>query len=353
MTWFSPSIWGDTDGFSWIQRFLHGTWIGRVLVTTVWKIISADVVELCGFDKHPETSKLKAWIPLMYTATSLSMLNYEQDFFELVRSGNIKVHIADIEKLSPGRVHLSNGTALESDVLMAYGGWQQSPSLKFLPEGIEAELGLPHSQSNTEWDPNTGEQAKLIKHADDEILSKLPMLRNQPQFPNFVPITKQDGAVVRNPKPQSGYMLYRFMAPQSPRLLRYHDIAFTGYTYNLSIPTTAHIGGLWISAYFDGKLAHNPSAIAADKDEFEKLRYENVLYNRFGHWRHPVDWDYKAPCFVFDTVSYLSILLRDLGLKTHRKGSLFKEIVSAYGVEDYRNVNEEWAETQVTKPRAD
>ncbi|KAJ6781919.1 hypothetical protein PWT90_10863 [Aphanocladium album] len=353
MTWFSPSIWSETDGFSWIQRFLHRTWFGRLIVSTVWKIISADVIELCGFDKHPETAKLKAWIPLMYTATSLGILNYDNDIFEFVRNGKIKVHVAEIEKLSPGEVHLNDGTSFKSDVMMAYGGWQQSPPVKFLPEGIEAEFGLPHSRTDGEWDPETGEQAKLIKRADSEILSKLPMLKDQPQFPNYVPITKQDGVVTTKPKQQSGYMLYRFLAPQSARMLRYHDIAFSGLMYNLSTLITAHVGGLWISAFLDGKLENNPSAIAADEVAYDKLRYQNVLYNRFGHWRHPVDWSYKTPCFVFDTVTYLSTLLRDLGLKTHRKSSLFQEIVGSYGVEDFRNINKEWKASQAAKAKTD
>lgn len=305
----------------------------------MWKIISSDVIELCGFDNHPETTKLKAWIPLMYAATSLSMLNYETDMFELVRSGMIKMHVGEIEKLSPREVHLGDGTTFRSDVMMAYAGWQQLPPVKFLPEGFEAELGLPHSRTDGEWDPETGKQAQLVKRADDEILSKLPMLRDQPLFPNYMPITQQGGVVTTNAKHQTGYMLYRFLAPQSARLLRYHDIAFTGFVYNLSTLTTAHVGGLWISAFLDGKLDNSPSAIAADENAFEKLQYQNVLYNRFGHWRHPIDWNNKAPCFVFDTVTYIGMLLRDLGLETHRKNSLFQEIFCAYGVEDYRNVN--------------
>ncbi|TQV97029.1 flavin-binding monooxygenase-like family protein [Cordyceps javanica] len=349
MTWFSPSIWSETDGFSWVQRFLHRTWLGRLVVSTVWRIISSDVNGLCGFDNHPETAKLKAWIPLMYMATSLGILNYDHDIFELVRSGLIKIHVGEIEKLSPGEVHLADGSTFRADVMMAYGGWQQSPPVKFLPEGIEAELGLPHRRTDGEWDPVTGKQAQLIKRADSEILARLPMLKNQPQFPNYIPVTKQDGIVTTNPKPQTGYMMYRFLAPQSARLLKCHDIAFAGLMYNLSTLTTAHIGGLWISAFLDGRLSHNPSAIAADEKAFDKLRYQNVLYNRFGYWRHPVDWGYKSPCFVFDTVTYIGILLRDLGLKTHRKSSFFQEIFGAYGVEDYRSVNEEWAAARAAK----
>ncbi|ATY59099.1 Flavin monooxygenase [Cordyceps militaris] len=349
MTWFSPSIWSDTDGFSWIQRFLHGTWLGRVAVRALWRIISADVLALVGFDKHPETAKLKARVPLMYMATSLGILNYEHDFLALVRDGRIRVHVGEIARLSPGAVHLADGTAFPSDVMMAYGGWQQAPRIRFLPDGIEAELGLPHSRTDGEWDPATGVQAQLVRRADAEILARLPMLRDQPRFPDYVPVTKQDGVVTSTPRPRTGYLMYRFMAPQSARLLRHHDIAFAGLMYNLSTMTTAHVGGLWISAFLDGTLDNDPSAVAADTDAYGALRYQTVLYNRFGHWRHPVDWGSKSPCFVFDTVTYIGMLLRDLGLKTHRKRSVFQEVFGSYGVEDYRTVNEEWTAAQAAK----
>lgn len=351
MTWFSPSIWADTDGFSSIQRFFQCTWLGRFLVQTVWKIISSDVVQRCGLSGHHEMAKLKPWFPIMYVSASLGILNYDQDFSKLVRTGKIKVHIADIEKLAAGHVHLTDGSSFKSDVIMAHSGWQQSPPIKFLPEGIEAELGLPHSREDGEWDPEAGEHTKLVKRADSEILSRLPVLQTQPQFPNFRPAAKNSNPVANTTNPTTGFMMYRFLAPPSAKLLRCHDIAFAGFQLNLSTLTTAHVGGLWISAYLDGKLANNPSAAAANQESYEKLRYENVLYNRFGHWRHPADWDRKAPSFVFDTVTYHSILLRDLGLETHRKSSLLQEVVGAYGVEDYRTVNEEWAATQATSKK--
>ena len=36
-TWFSPCIWGEYDGFKYIRRMLHGTWLGRWLVDKFWE----------------------------------------------------------------------------------------------------------------------------------------------------------------------------------------------------------------------------------------------------------------------------------------------------------------------------
>jgi len=38
----------------------------------------------------------------------------------------------------------------------------------------------------------------------------------------------------------------------------------------------------------------------------------------------------------------MDLLLADMGLRVRRKKSWWAEITEPYGIEDYRNVNEEW-----------
>ena len=61
LTWMSPCIWGDADGYVRIRRWLHGTWLGRKIVDGFWWVISNDVNTLNKSDAHPETKKLKPW----------------------------------------------------------------------------------------------------------------------------------------------------------------------------------------------------------------------------------------------------------------------------------------------------
>lgn len=122
LTWFSPSIWGDADGYAWIRR-------------------------------------------------GLSINNYDTEFFVLVRDGKIKIYVGDITHLSRRMVHLSDGIFLPADCLTYSTGWIQQSSIKFLPEGIEAELGLPHYSAK---------EPELTKKADTVILSKFPRLTDQP-----------------------------------------------------------------------------------------------------------------------------------------------------------------------------
>lgn len=102
LTCFSPSIWEDADGYGWIRRLFHGTFVGRFFVNLFWKILENDLVTLNRYDEHPETKKLKPWKAAFWTGNSLSILNYPTSIFELVKRGQIHVHVADIVQLSCG-----------------------------------------------------------------------------------------------------------------------------------------------------------------------------------------------------------------------------------------------------------
>jgi cation diffusion facilitator CzcD-associated flavoprotein CzcO len=153
LTWFSPCIWGNVDGYGGIRNFLHGTALGRKIVDIFWSVLGGDVLALNKYDAHPETAKLKPWLPAMYSGTSFSILNYDTDFFQLVKDGKIRVHVSDITHLSPGKVHLSDGVQLPADVLLATTGWGHVPPIRFLPEGIDRQLGLTTSPATRTSSP--------------------------------------------------------------------------------------------------------------------------------------------------------------------------------------------------------
>lgn len=347
LTWFSPCIWGTASGYTGIRNFLHGTAIGRAIVNGFWNVLGGDVMALNKYDSHPDTAKLKPWTPAMFTGPTFSILNYDSNFFDLVKSDLVNIYIGEINHLSPGKVHLADGTELESSAFIANTGWKHVPGLKFLPEGIEKELGIPHTHTKFASEEDLGDYQPLLEKADAEIFYRFPRLKDQPVWnKNYVPITQQEGISSDDKaapcKPLTGYMLYHFILPASERFLKHRDIAFSGVVSNFSNPINAYVQGLWISAYFNGQLRHDPAAAVGDTEAMTKLQYETVLHNRFGQWRYPTDW--RAPSFIFDAVPYLDLLLNDLGLKTHRKKSALDEIFGFYDPSDYRTVNEEWLE---------
>ncbi|KAI0403159.1 hypothetical protein F4802DRAFT_608202 [Xylaria palmicola] len=347
LTWFSPCIWGSADGYFRIRNFYHGTAIGRFIVDTFWKILGGDVITLNKYDSHPDTAKLKPWTEAMFTGASFSILNYEKDIMELVKSDLVNVYIGEIDHLSPGKVHLADGTEFKSDVLLANTGWKHVPPIKFLPEGIEKELGIPHSLESDTAPDDLANQQDLIKRADREILDRFPRLKHQPVWnSNYKPLTEQKGVdsndEVTPYTPLTPYTLYRFIVPPSARFLHTRDIAFAGMISNFSNTIAAHIGGLWTSAYFQGKLTIDPAAVVDDEAALSKLQYETLLHNRWGKWRYPTDWGHKAPSFIFDAVPYFDLLQRDLGLDPHRKKGWFAEMTDPYGPADYEDIVDVW-----------
>jgi len=177
LTWLSPCIWGNEDGYSGVRGFLHSTWLGRKIVDAFWWVLSTDANALMGYDKHLKTQKLKPRHSAFWTGSGLGILNFDGDFLELVREGKVKVHIADVLELGDGSVLLSDGTQLKTDAIVCATGWKARPPLKFLPEGLDAQLGLP---SSTPVSPSSRSE---FEAADAEILSRFPRLQDQPKTP--------------------------------------------------------------------------------------------------------------------------------------------------------------------------
>jgi hypothetical protein len=356
LTWLSPCIWGDADGYGSVRRFLHGTALGRFIVDRFWLILGGDVMTMNKYDAHPATAKLKPWVSAFWVASTLSILNYETDFFELVKRDNVKIHIADITQLSKGKVHLSSGESFDSDALLLATGWKHTSSLKYLPAGLDGRLGLQYSSSASNLEHET-----LAARADAEILSTYPRLKNQPEkSKKFVPLSDIDEQTPADDT-VSGMNLYRFMVPADEELLEAHDIAFSGNLMTFTTPIIAQVQALWITAYFDGKIspltssgsacrsstnARATEAAAEADQQITTVKYSATLHNRFGKWRHPGGWAGRIPDFVFDAMPYIDMLLADLGMNSRRKGGFLKEISEPYGPEDYVNIVDEWVKAQ-------
>ncbi|EGO59251.1 hypothetical protein NEUTE1DRAFT_39453 [Neurospora tetrasperma FGSC 2508] len=362
LTWFSPCVWGAADGYSLIRRFWHGTAIGRAVTNAFWWVLGNDVKTINKYSSHPEIKKLEPWSPAMFVASSFSILNFPSDFFDLIRKGTVNIHIADITRLSPKTVHLSNGSQLETEALCCVTGWKHVPPVKFLPEGIEKDLGLPHSLDGDAEPIFTDE---MVARADEEILSKFPRLRNQPIInKRYKPMTETEGLSVSDETisqaRQTPWTLYRFMVPPSPRFLATRDIAFIGCFCSFSSGLSVYPQALWICAFLDDKLPLSvmPSrkallegnsklkneAVGEKGKTVEQVRYETVLQARFGKWRYPAGHGHQFPDFVFDALPYIDSMLGDLGLKIHRKKSWLAEMTEPYGLEDYKDIVSKYAE---------
>ncbi|KIW60094.1 hypothetical protein PV05_00338 [Exophiala xenobiotica] len=316
LTWLSPCIWGDEDGYSSIRHFLHGTFAGRAIVSTFWKILGSDVVALNKYDSHPELKKLKPWDPAFYVGSSLSIHNYPTSFFDLVREGKVRVHIDEITGFGANSISLASGETLKADVAVMATGWKKEPSLDFLG-GTETEVGLHHSPSDLE---------DLTKEADSEILKQFPSLKTQPERKREL----EDAIAERMNQP---LRMYRFMVP--PAMVSKRNLAFAGMLSCITTSVVATVQAIWISALFDGTLDRLP---ASEED----IKWQTVLHSQFGRWRYPIGYGPRFPDFVFDAVPYVDMLMRDMNLDSHRKAGKMADMFDPYGPEDYVGLIDEW-----------
>ena len=350
LSWFSPCIWGDHDGFGWIRRLLHNTVIGRFLVDTFWKILASDVIALNGYDKHPETKKLKPWTPAFWVGNSLSILNYPTDIFEYVRNGTVKVYIADVDSLSHRTAHLSTGERIQGDAIICSTGWEPRSTIQFLPNGLDKSLGLPQSSTK----PNTAESARVLA-ADDLVLDRLPRLRYQPvrapeqkKFKDLRALDVRHHPALARGEEEEPYRLYRFMVP--PAYINKRSIGFAGALLTIQTTIIAQAQALWLTAYFAHGLAADcqlnqqrpTDDLSKPAFDIDAVTDETLLHSRFCKWRYPAGFGLRFPDFVFDVVPYMDMLLQDLGLKWRRKKSGWSEVFDPYGPEDYKGLIDEW-----------
>ncbi|KAL1606609.1 hypothetical protein SLS60_004014 [Paraconiothyrium brasiliense] len=228
-------------------------------------------------------------------------------------------------RLSEKTVHLSDGKSINVDLLLCATGWKPAPPIKFLPAESELQLGLPHYSQTS--DP-------LVTQADETIFKQLPRLRDKPD----VSMMERGG----NRSPNQPFRLYRFMVP--PSSLEKRNIAFAGMISCLATAVASQVQGLWISAYFDGRLDRLASQ--------EGARWEAVLHSQFTKLRHPYGYGALLPDFAFDAMPYLDMLLKDVGVETRRKDSFFKELFEPYGRWDYVGLISEWKQMHGNNPES-
>jgi hypothetical protein len=363
----SPCPWPQTTGLEgWLRSFLQGTWLGRNVVRAFWKILGDDAIALNKLHDHPETKKLVPWRGAFEVSNCLSIHNYPSSFFDLVRQGKIKVVIDEVQSFKEGReLLLKSGDKLEVDAVVCATGWEVANTLRFEPESLEKELGLPtvrqilkspgslhalsprylHPQPDVtslettrltdiplQTNPLGPEEEALIHRTESNLLEQYPVLQRDTSRTNHL-----DPALRHTQTPntsQQPYRFHRFMVP--PAFLHSHSIAFAGSLYCLGSFPLAYIQSLWISAYFDDKLS---LPFEADEKVVEKVYRDTqycVLRTAGGGYGR------TAPDVVFDSLPYFDVLLRDLGLEARRKGEWWKEIVASYGPEDWRGLVAEW-----------
>ncbi|KAK5629710.1 hypothetical protein RRF57_005425 [Xylaria bambusicola] len=302
---------------------------------------------------------------------SLSIHNYERDWFEYVRKGQIVIHHADAVSLRDTTVQLSNGSDLRADALVCCTGWKCTPPIKFEPEGISEEIGLPrkvksyqkiqdncvhflYDESSHKQGPEDQGDQDLKSWAHAQIRARCSQLgflprRTLPEdgksqvrwslYPKF----HSDTHLALDDR-EAPYRLYRFLVPASPRFLKLRNIGFIGMHRSIHAVIVAQAQALWLTAFFEDRLR--------EKLDSQVVIRETVLHTEYERLRRPRESGGSGASFpdlMFDSIPYTDLLLEDLGLRILRKLTLWENIVQPHLPVDYRGLIEEWRAEKVKK----
>lgn len=359
LTWLSPCVWGDADGFGLVRHLLHGTSWGRWFVDTFWAKMGSDTLEQSGILKNEATKDLLPDQSIFWYGVSLAILNYPKDLYELVRSGQVEVIRKDIKSLeSEKTIRFEDGTSIQTDCFIASTGWKWTSSIQYRPKEIHADLGLPSAEyTRTQqeiWD-------KLDSRADAEIFARFPKLATGPKMDQESLIGQEKGGLRERFTP---WRLWRGIAPPS---LPTRDIVFLGNVQLLRGTLRTEISSIWAYAYMMGELGpvrsickpskqlrleptveHRDDTAIKQTGTVDDVRYDTALLQRCCKWRTPYGYGARYPDIVFEMIPYFDMLLQDLGLKTWRKGwGWVGEVLGgSYGQPDYKGLAEEWKESR-------
>jgi hypothetical protein len=320
---FDPTPYGKEGPFAWLRHLLHRTVVGNKICQFFWNRLDSHIKKINKYNSHPQLEKLEPWTTPFWMGNSLSIHNYDTNWFDLVREGKITIHISDVVSLSKGKIHLSTGETLDADTLVCCTGWKTNSS-------IHLDFGASTIDKSTDTGPESVAAEKEICH-DIRYLRKLP-----PRTAN-APVVHGH----KSKPPSSQYQLYRMVVPSQPVFLQNKNIAFIGLHSSIHAVLVAQAQALWITAFFEDKIEHlSPSSI-----DLKAVRLNSISESVYGWIRRPKESGGAAgkyPDLVWDSLPYVDTLLRDLGLSPNRKSSWWKEIFEVYLPRDYRDITEEW-----------
>ncbi|KAJ3495939.1 hypothetical protein NLG97_g3031 [Lecanicillium saksenae] len=339
-TWLDPNPYGPSSQA--IRALMNRTWLGKKLSRLFWNYLDDKITKLNAYNDVPGTASLRPWSSTFWMGNSLSIHNYETNWFELARSGQITAHAAQVIKLTETAVHLSDGSIIDADAVICCTGWKTRPTIRFIPGSLAESLGFPGSKStNQEWEEGV--------RAD--ILHAAPVLKASPtrQIPKALgpeDLNKADPntATSKEAHIASPYRLYRFMMPCDSNIIAARNLAVIGAHLTLHTTILAQAQALWITAFFNNKIPQlaTTSDRSPNMEAIQRSAFHHTEYQKMRRPKETGGSGGRCPDLVFDSIPYVDLLLADLNLPYHRKSSWYREVTEPYCLRDFIGLIAEW-----------
>ncbi|KAF2483979.1 hypothetical protein BDY17DRAFT_352592 [Neohortaea acidophila] len=326
ITWLGPAPWSVGDGFGWIRRFLHGTSLGNRLVKGYWETTGGQALQESGIMDNQKAQVLLPRDTPMFYGTQVSALNYDTNFYDLLNENKVSVATGKIDYIDGSRIHMDSGDVLNTDAIILATGYNHSTGIPLEPASKNLSRGCPIDLSEHQDNIYPDLDAK----SDRQIVSQFPLMLHAPSKPERTPSL-------------TPWRLWRFLAPPSQinNSAKGRNLVFLNAVASFQTVIKCEVTSLWAYAYLHDRLAI-PTPTESD------ARREISLWTRFGKFRAALGMQGKQADLLLDGLPYYDLLLRDLGLRSWRKGwGWIGEVFwGAYSAQDYRGIVGEWMAMQ-------
>ncbi|KAK7920441.1 hypothetical protein PG985_008463 [Apiospora marii] len=313
------------------NHLLQRTVLGRAATNAFWKTITWIAEMHAGYSKSPNARKLRP-LPcgngIFWANAGLGCASVP-NFWKVFHAGDCKVHLTEIESLAHRDiVRLRNGSCFATDYIVLCTGFDKSYQT-FSPEAQRA-CGLTADPGDAQkW-------AELDVRAEEVVDTLLPALKNPP-IPASLHEKLRDSSTPDHQGAQQSPLHgpsrhYRRLVVPSLAARGDQSVYFPGFIHSIYTPLVSEVQALWGVSFLLG-LNEVPA-----QDEMEREVSEWNMWCR----KRYLAQGRKHAYAIFDFLSYIDMMLADLGVNTTRSTNPFAELFLPAYPRMYRGLIDEF-----------
>lgn len=311
---FLVSLFSLSMGYERLLGYINQTGPGQRLLRNIWQNINAKAWKEADYDRPDGRANgfhnLKPDTELFWQNDSTG-INQRADFFDTI-ARNVRVVREDLSHLCESGIVLNGGEVLQADTIICATGWKtQHP---YLDEHLAAHLGLPVPTHILPAD-QTARWEELDAEADRGVLTTFPIL-------NSTWARANDNRAPDDKSTTPFRLWHALLPPRDPSIL------FVGKLMLGNHFRAAEAQALFACGVLDG-------AVALPRvEQMEREIARTVAWCR----RRYLGKGARGNWFYWDMVPYTDALLAAMGLRAHRQGVWWRDLLRPCYARDLRGL---------------